>query len=145
VNESQDNEIETIQKKYEGLSDCLTEKSRRIWAATEAASQGWGGITIVNQATGIDYKTIRKGLADLKNKKGGTSNRVRCKGGGRKKLSEVVPDLDKDIELLIEPATRGDPESPLRWTCKSTYKLANALQQKGYKICQKTGHKGSLV
>ena len=130
--------IEVIRKKYEVVSFCLNEKSRRIWAASEARSFGWGGITIVAEATGLDHKTIRKGLKEIKSKNSGESGRLRNSGGGRKKLSDKQEKLLQDLEELVESTTRGDPESPLRWTCKSTYKLAEALRQKGYSICQKT-------
>jgi hypothetical protein len=119
------------------VSKYLNEKGRRIWAATEAANIGWGGITIVFEGTGIDHKTIRKGIAELKaeNKE---VNRVRKKGGGRKNLKDVDKELLKDLDFFVDPNTRGDPESPLRWTSKSTYKLAEALRNKGHKISQRS-------
>lgn len=131
--------IQEVNEKYEWISEHLNEKSRRIWAATEANSIGWGGITIISKATGIDAKTIRKGITELGGKKGGESkNRIRRKGGGRKKLKDTEKNIVKALESLVNPVTRGDPESPLRWTCKSTYKLAEAMVKKGYKISQRT-------
>lgn len=126
--------IQKINEKYEWISEYLNEKSRRIWAATEANSIGWGGITAISKATGIDAKTIRKGIAELGEKKDGESkDRIRRKGGGRKKLKDTEKNILKALESLVNPVTRGDPESPLRWTCKSTYKLAEAMVKKGYK------------
>ena len=122
---------EAIQERYEGIFSCLNERSRRIWAATEAKTYGWGGIMAVCEATGITDKTIRKGLQELGKHR--NTERIREKGGGRKSLTEKDPSLKKDLETLIDPATMGDPESPLRWTSKSTYKLAEALQKKGHR------------
>ena len=130
--------IQTIRSKYETVSFCLNEKSRRIWAASEAQSFGWGGITIVAEATGIDHKTIRKGLKEIKSTDTGKICRLRNPGGGRKKLSDKQEKLLYDLQELVDPTTRGDPETLLRWTCKSTYKLAEALREKGYSVCQKT-------
>lgn len=129
--------IEGIGEKYKKISEYLSESGRRIWAATEASNIGWGGITIVCAGTGIDHKTIRKGLAEL-NADNRESRRTRKEGGGRKKLKDVNQKLLKDLDFLVDPATRGDPESPLRWTSKSTYKLAKALRKKGHKISQRS-------
>ena len=128
--------VENIQDKYEQLSFCLNEKSRRLWAATEAKSVGRGGISIVHDATGIDFKTIRKGIKELEGSD--QNNRVRKTGGGRKKLKDVEMNLVSDLQVLVDPVTRGDPESPLLWTCKSTYKLCEELNNQGYNISQKT-------
>jgi hypothetical protein len=128
--------IQIIRQKYSSLVNCLNEKSRRIWAATEAKSIGRGGITIVHKATGLDYKTIRKGIADtVLNDDIGT---IRQCGGGRKKLVTKNSSLPRELELLVDPVTRGDPESALLWTSKSTYKLAAELNAKGIPISQKT-------
>lgn len=128
--------VKNVKIKYRQLSFCLNEKSKRLWAATEANSIGRGGITIVHKATGIDFKTIRKGMSDLTNKK--DDNRIRSLGGGRKRINITQRDILKDLERLIEPVTRGDPESSLLWTCKSTYKLSDELKAQGYTISQKT-------
>ncbi len=134
--------IETIKKKYELLSPVLDERTRRLWAATEAKTIGYGGQTIVSVATGLSRTTISTELKRLKNKDfSETQGKIRTPGAGRKKLTEQEPNLLVDLELLVEPTTLGDPESPLRWTCKSTRKLAEALQAKGYKIGrQKVAH-----
>lgn len=128
--------VQNIKNKYCHLSFCLDEKGKRLWAATEANSIGWGGLNIVHEATGIDFKTIRKGITEISSNI--RSHRIRREGGGRKKLKETQKDLLKDLESLIEPMTRGDPESSLLWTCKSTYKLSEELKQKGYTVSQKT-------
>ena len=109
-----------------------------MWAATEAKSYGWGGITVVSEATGIDPKTIRKGLLELDEKQRAPADRIRSTGGGRKKLTATHKNLLDDLESLVEPDSRGDPESPLRWTSKSTYKLSEELKNKGYSVCQRT-------
>lgn len=127
-----------IKEKFDNLSPCLNERSRRIWAATEAKSYGWGGISAVSRATGIDHKTIRTGLIELNDKNKLAVNLIRKKGGGRKKVKETNPNIIKSLESLVEPATRGDPESPLRWTSKSTYKLAAELTDKGMKVSHPT-------
>jgi len=128
--------IQNVKTKYCQLSFCLNEKSKRLWAATEANSIGRGGINIVHKATGIDFKTIRKGIQSLSNNENDV--RIRKLGGGRKKINETQKDILKDLEKLIEPVTRGDPESSLLWTCKSTYKLSSELKAQGYTISQKT-------
>lgn len=130
--------IDDIRAKYCGLSGCLNEKSRRMWAATEARSYGWGGITVVSQATGIDPKTVRKGLLELGDSGWPPDDRIRRKGGGRKKLTDTYKGLLDDLESLLEPMSRGDPQSPLRWTSRSTYNLSDELRKKGYNICQRS-------
>jgi len=135
---SREEALEDIRTKYHGISFCLNERSRRMWAATEAKSFGWGGITVVSDATGIDPKTIRKGLLELDDEQRVPADRIRTTGGGRKKLTEINAGLLDDLESLVEPDSRGDPESPLRWTSKSTYKLSEELKNAGYRVCQRT-------
>jgi transposase len=138
LHDSQSDSIEKIKQKFLDISFCLNERSRRLWAATEAKSYGWGGTSIVSKATGIAPKTIRKGLSELASSERLASNRIRKPGGGRKKLKDKHPTLEQDLDFLISPVTRGDPESPLLWTCKSTDKLADELRQRGYSISQRT-------
>ena len=130
--------VEDIRTKYHNISFCLNERSRRMWAATEAKSFGWGGITTVSKGTGIDPKTIRKGILELDEKQRAPDNRIRRTGGGRKKLTKTHDNLLDDLEALVGPDSRGDPESPLRWTSKSTYKLSEELKSEGYSVCQRT-------
>lgn len=109
-----------------------------MWAAAEAKSFGWGGITVVSEATGVDPKTIRKGLLEIDDKRRVPADRIRNTGGGRKKLTETHKHLLNDLDSLVDPESRGDPESPLRWTSKSTYKLSEELNRKGYGVSQRT-------
>lgn len=141
--------IEKIQDKYEQLLPYLNEKTRRIWAAIEALSLGWGGITQVSSATGLSRTTIHAGIRLLEESRAmpsasfaienqENSQRIREKGGGRKLLEEKDAMLLCDLELLIEPMTLGDPESVLKWTSKSVVKLSEALNQGGHRISPKS-------
>ena len=114
----------------------LNEKQRRVLAASEAKSFGRGGVQTVARITGISRQTIYSGLADLE--KGNVSDRIRRPGGGRKKLREQSPELVREIEDLIEEVTRGDPESPLRWTCKSVRNVEKSLVETGYSVSYRT-------
>jgi transposase len=125
-----------LRAKYEQLSPELDERARRIWAAVEARSIGRGGITQVAEATGIARTTIMRGLTDTP--VAGGPRRVRAEGAGRKSAGERDPKLLKALDALIEPTTRGDPMSPLRWTCKSTRRLATELGEQGFEISHET-------
>ena len=134
-----DSEIENeLQTKYLVLDEVLDERSQRIWAAVEANSLGWGGVSAVARATGLSRTTIYQGIKELKHHEaaGGSlrSQRVRTPGGGRKLLAEKDPLLIGRLESLVDPVSRGDPESPLRWTCKSTRQLATALTAEGHPV-----------
>jgi hypothetical protein len=120
--------------KYKALAPTLTERARRIWAATEARAAGWGGITGVARATGISSSTIQRGLQELKTKRPLPPGRVRRPGGGRKKTVDKDPTLLADLEGLVEPTASGDPMSPLRWTSKSVRQLAASLQGMGHQV-----------
>jgi len=126
--------IQSIQTKFLQLQPFLNERTRRLWAAAEAQQLGWGGTRAVELATGISHKTIRKGIKELKETTTLTPSQSRLPGGGRKKLTEHHPDIPEALESLIDPVMRGDPESPLRWTCKSIRRLASELQHLGYNI-----------
>lgn len=130
------NMINIIREKYQNINKVLDERSRRIWAATEAKVLGYGGQSVVSKATGISRTTINVGLKELikEIKATDAARRIRSPGGGRKKLIEKDTLLLEDLESLVEPTTRGDPESPLRWTCKSTRQIALILKQQGHKI-----------
>lgn len=130
--------VKMIKKKYESLSTCLNERSRRVWAATEVRALGRGGLTIVCKATGLSKNTIYAGLKELEDHDQLTSDRIRKKGGGRKKISFKDPELLNDLESLIEPTAQGDPESSLRWTSKSIRNLANELKIKQHSVCSTT-------
>lgn len=127
-------DIGTIKAKYDVLSGELTERGRRLWAAAEAKSLGWGGITLVSQATGISNVTIWRGLKELESGETLDSGRVRKPGAGRKAITETDPTLLENLESLVEPTLSGDPESPLLWTNKSTRKLAAELQAMGHQV-----------
>jgi len=121
---------QSIKNRYKRIEPALTEKTRRIWAASEALELGFGGVSAVSRATGITHKTIKRGIVEIK--RGGNKlpvNKQRSVGGGRKKLTDKDPELQKDLDKLIEPYTSGDPMRPLRWTCKSTQSLADELSQ----------------
>jgi transposase len=139
-----DSEVEaTIQSKYEQLAPYLNETSIRIWAAVEALSLGHGGITSVARATGLSRTTIHAGMTELEQSESEefaieSYGAVRRKGGGRKAITNSDPTLLEDLERLVAPVTRGDPESPLRWTTKSTTKLAKELQLMGHRVSQRT-------
>jgi hypothetical protein len=119
----------------------MNERSRRQWAASEARELGYGGPSLVSKATGLSRPTITAGLRELdlpKRQRSLESMRVRRPGGGRRRITENDPELMKALEDLIEPLTRGDPESPLRWTCKSTRKLAGELTRQSHPIGERT-------
>ena len=128
--------IDLITTKYEQLKDVLNERSRRIWAASEAMAIGHGGISSVMKATGLSRNAIKHGMSELKegSNSEGQEGRVRRKGAGRKKLEDLDGSLLEELETLVSPETRGDPESPLRWTTKSTRNLSNELKKKGFSV-----------
>jgi transposase len=126
-----------VKQRFSQLEAWLDERSRRLWAAAESAAHGRGGISLVSRASGISRRAIARGLAELKkapDRSQRTRRPIRQKGGGRKKASLKDPDLLLDLEKLLEPVTRGDPQSPLRWTCKSVRNLAGELQARGHKV-----------
>ena len=128
-----------IAERFELLSAqrILDERGRRVWAAVEARSAGRGGIAAVVRATGISESTVLRGLADLESGEVPRPGRVR-RHPGRVPILEREQGLDEDLERLIDPATRGDPESPLRWTSKSAAKLAEGLREKGHDVVDRT-------
>lgn len=130
--------ISQVSSRYLLLKDHLSESSKRLWAIAEATTIGRGGVTIVYEATGIARSTISNGLKELKTAHNDNTNKERKVGGGRKSISQKYPQIIEDLKLLIDPISRGDPESPLLWTSKSTYKITEALINKGHKISQKT-------
>ena len=136
---------QTIEAKYLALASRLDEATLRLWAATEARSLGRGGVSIVAKAAGMSRTTVYAGLAELD--QGSTRGPgacvldrgcVRAPGGGRKTLVSADPTLLEDLDALVEPSTRGDPMSPLRWTCKSTTRLAHELNRQGHRVSQRT-------
>jgi transposase len=134
--------IEGIQSRYVALASLMDERMRRQWAAAEARSYGWGGVCAVSCATGMSRNTIARGLAELESReadpKAPIKSRVRKPGAGRKRSTEADPELAAALEQLVDPATRGDPMSPLRWTCKSTTQLASELTRQGHPVSPRT-------
>jgi transposase len=131
--------ITQLRAKYQRLQPVLNERQRRLWAATEALALGRGGITWVAEATGLTRMTVRAGVRELRQQEGAPQptpgpERVRRPGGGRPPLTQTDPTVVRHLERLVDPATRGDPQSPLRWTCKSTAHLAAALQAQGHTV-----------
>ena len=134
---------QVVQAKYITLKPLLDERARRLWAAVEARSLGRGGIIRVAEATGLARATIRAGLKELDlptSEDGGplSSRRLRPPGGGRKPVTDHDPNLLRELETLVDPVTRGDPMSPLRWTCKSAAKLAAELQARGHRASERS-------
>ncbi len=126
-------DLKTLRQKFSGLSCALNERSRRLWAATEAKAIGHGGITLVERAVGISRSTISRGIRELA-REPLEGARIRSAGGGRKRTAEKDLTLRRDLEALVEPTASGDPESPLRWTSKSVRKLAAQLQSMGHPV-----------
>ena len=134
---------QTVRTKYQTLKPELDERGRRVWAATEALSLGHGGVAAVARATGLAESTIRLGKRELakRSKRLKTPRRLRHPGAGRKPLTTQDQDVLKALDALVEPTTRGDPMSPLRWTCKSTRRLAKELCRQGHPVSHtKVGH-----
>ena len=131
-------EAEKIRRKYIALAEHLDERARRVWAATEAEALGYGGISLVALATGISRRAIHRGLSELNAEEAVPPDRIRKPGGGRKSAVHHQPDFPDRLERLVEPLTRGDPESPLRWTCKSVRLLADELGQQGIRVGRQT-------
>ncbi len=116
---------------------------RRLVAAAESAAIGYGGVTAVARATGVSRRAITEGIKELRERKAARKispahSRVRREGAGRKRTVDKDPSLVKDLDRLVDPVTRGDPESPLRWTCKSVRRLAEELQQEGHRVSYQT-------
>src|SRR3954463_2496154 len=140
--------LTTVQTKYELLRPLMDERMRRQWAAAEALSLKRGGVTVVAKATGFSPTTIGQGRRELPERVNMAledesciwelPTRVRHPGAGRHPLRVNDPTLVRDLEALIEPTTRGDPQSPLRWTCKSTRNLAEALSRQGHRVSYQT-------
>lgn len=128
------NIVSWIENKFALLVNDLDERGRRRWAATEALSLGHGGIAAVAEATGLSDRTIRNGIQELNSAEPLEAGRQRRPGAGRKSREHEQPQLTSALESLVEPMTRGDPESPLRWTCKSLPNLAAELHQQGFEV-----------
>ncbi len=126
--------LDTLQAKYTALAPVFTERSRRLWAATEARALGHGGIALVEQATGISRSTIQRGMRELEAGETVDPSRTRRRGGGRKRTVDQDVGLLTDLEALVEPTASGDPDSPLRWTTKSVRRLEAELVAMGHAV-----------
>ena len=127
----------TIVEKYAAIVPVLDERARRLWAATESVAIGYGGDALVSSATGLARETIRNGRREIEQGVKVTG-RVRRAGAGRPGIKTSQPGIKEALERLVDPVTRGDPRSPLRWTCKSKATLAGALSRKGWTISATT-------
>ena len=127
-----------ISKKFKSILPFLNERTLRIWCAAEANNLGWGGISIISSITGISISRIRRGIREIDRSDKLKINKIRKSGGGRKKLTEKYPSLLKIVEDIVESSTRGDPESLLKWTSKSSYKITEELKRQKIKISPNT-------
>ncbi len=131
-----------VRRKFEALGPVLDERSRRQWAAAEAMALGWGGVSAVAAATGLSRTTVNLGVRELRARAGSAAGpvgpRVRSAGGGRKPLAAADPAIVAALDELVGPSTRGDPTSPLRWTLKSTARLAAELTRRGHRVSART-------
>jgi hypothetical protein len=127
----------TIVAKYSVVAPVLDERGRRLWAAAESRAVGYGGDAIVSAATGLSRVTIRKGRREVERGVEATG-RVRRTGAGRPGIEKTQPGVKGALEQLVDPLTRGDPTSPLRWTCKSRAKLASTLSNDGWRVSSTT-------
>ena len=130
-----------VQRRYSTLRGTLTERSRRLFAGSEALSFGYGGIAAVSRATGLSPKVVRRGVRECQTIEAGEAptlapHRSRLPGGGRKRLTETHPQLLTTLKELVESTTLGDPESPLLWTARSQRNLVRALEEEGYRVSQ---------
>ena len=125
---------ETLARRFEVMRPHLSEFQRRLWLGAEAAELGRGGVAIVAEATGVAADTVRRGRAEAAGTQVPAPGRSRRPGGGRKRAGARDSELTAALEALVDPVTRGDPMSPLRWTCKSTRTLAQALTGAGHPV-----------
>ena len=130
-----------IAQRFAALGPELNERQRRIWAAAEALSHGPGGIAAVARVAGISRDTVERGIKDVRDGVRLEPGQVRRRGAGRPKLTDIDPTLLEDLEALVDPDTRGDPMSPLRWTTKSLMKIAGALVGMGHEVSDSTAGK----
>ena len=129
----------SVREKYRQLGPFLDERTRRLWAAAEAGQMGYGGVSAVATATGLSRTTLQAGQRELQQSPPvAAPSRRRKPGGGRKRLANADPELRQALEQLVEPATRGDPMRALRWTCKSTRRLARELTRQGHPVSART-------
>ena len=134
---TEENVVAIIREKYQALKSILNERQRRLWAAMEAKVLGHGGQTLVQKATGLSRRTLYVGLQELQHFPDSQDTTVkgsRHHGGGRQRLAVKDTQLLSDLDALVEPTSRGDPATPLRWTCKSLTHLVDELKKQGHQI-----------
>lgn len=127
-------DLVAIAARYEALKPILDERTRRLVAAAESQAIGRGGISSVSKATSISRPVIRQGIVEWKDPASLVPGRIRRKGGGRKKAVDKDASLKSDMQRLLESTTRGDPEAPLRWTCKSVRQLTAELTRMKHRV-----------
>ncbi|MFV1959607.1 MAG: ISAzo13 family transposase, partial [Planctomycetota bacterium] len=127
-------EASAMRERYEAVHAVLNERTRRLWAGAEALAIGRGGIAAVQRVTGLAYETIARGMREAHSPPDLVAHRIRGPGAGRKRVEIRDPDLAPTLESLVEPGTRGDPMSSLRWTIKSTRVLARGLTAQGHPV-----------
>jgi hypothetical protein len=133
------NGMETaVQQRFAALGPLFNERQRRLWAAAEAQLLGYGGVTALAGLTGISRRAIHVGLRELRAGSAPALHRIRRPGGGRKLVQVRQPGLRDALERLVQPTSRGDPQSPLRYCCQSTRRLAHALARQGFRISRQT-------
>ena len=129
--------VDDIRARYQLAVPFLDEGGRRLFAANEALAVGYGGVAAVSLATGLARSTIRRAIVELQSGSNPIGQRVRRRGGGRKRTVVLQPDLPAALEALIEDAIRGDPETPLRWVSRSQRRIVQALGERGFEVSQK--------
>jgi len=129
---------EALAAKFASILPFLNERQRRLLLAAEARALGWGGTSLAAAAAEVSRQLISRGLEELTQSGQTMQNHIRRPGAGRKELRHKQPELIEDLDRLVDPATRGDPMSPLRWTCKSTSQLAKTLNAMGYSVSPRT-------
>ena len=127
-------DINQVKQRFASLEPFLDERLRRLYAAAEAKALGYGGVSAVARATGVSRRAIGNGLKELDDPLANSVKHIRKPGGGRKRTVATDATLLHDLEQLVDPVSRGDPESPLRWTCKSVRKLAEELNRQGHQV-----------
>ncbi|MCP4901806.1 MAG: ISAzo13 family transposase [bacterium] len=135
---------EKVRMRFDALRPVMDERVCRLWAGAEAEALGWGGIQLVSEATGLARSTVQNGVKEIRELRANPltlppeRQRIRRPGAGRPSILDRFPGLSEDLEALVDPQTRGDPESPLRWTCKSTRTLAKELKARGHDVSHVT-------
>jgi hypothetical protein len=134
--EGKNQKWQEIRQRFELLGPHLDERARRCWLGAEALAYGRGGVTVVSEACGVSHRTVEAGMREVREATAvqGRPGRIRRPGGGSKPIEERMPGIESELEKLVDPCTRGDPQSPLRWTSKSLGKLSAELMERGFPV-----------